>query len=128
MSRENEIASVVVDSALKVHRKLGPGLLESVYERVLAYELEKQGLTVVRQEPIAISYDGLVIDDAFRVDLVVDGELIIELKSLERVERVHKKQLLTYLRLSDKRLGLLINFGAPLLKEGQFRIVNGLEE
>ena len=128
MSRENEISGIILDAAITVHRKLGPGLLESVYERVLEYELKRRGLIVERQKPIAIEYEDLVIKDSFRADLVVEDKVIIELKSVERVEKVHKKQVLTYIRLADKRLGLLINFGAPLLKDGIFRIVNGLEE
>jgi GxxExxY protein len=125
---ENEIAKEIVDCAYKVHKILGPGLLESVYERVLAYELEKKNLTVLRQQPISINYETLQFDEGFRADLVVEGKVIVELKSVEKVAPVHKKQLLTYLRLGDKRLGLLINFGEPLIKDGITRIVNGLEE
>ena len=128
MSRENEISGIILDAAITVHRKLGPGLLESVYERVLEYELKRRGLIVERQKPIAIEYEDLVIKDSFRADLVVEDKVIVELKSVERIEKVHKKQVLTYIRLADMRLGLLINFGAPLLKDGIFRIVNGLEE
>jgi len=128
MSRENEISGIILDAAITVHRKLGPGLLESVYERVLEYELKRRGLIVERQKPIAIEYEDLVIKDSFRADLVVEDKVIVELKSVERVEKVHKKQVLTYIRLADMRLGLLINCGAPLLKDGIFRIVNGLEE
>ena len=128
MSRENEISGIILDAAITVHRKLGPGLLESVYERVLEYELKRRGLVVERQKSIAIEYEDLVIEDSFRADLVVEDKVIVELKSVERIEKVHKKQVLTYIRLADMRLGLLINFGAPLLKDGIFRIVNGLEE
>ncbi len=128
MSRENEISGIILNAAITVHRKLGPGLLESVYERVLEYELKRRGLIVERQKPIAIEYEDLVIKDSFRADLVVEDKVIVELKSVERVEKVHKKQVLTYIRLADMRLGLLINCGAPLLKDGIFRIVNGLEE
>ena len=128
MLKENRIAKLVVDAAYNVHIKLGPGLLESVYEKVLAYELEKRELSIKRQCPIAIQYDGLVLDDGFKADIVVEDSVIIELKSVESIAPVHKKQLLTYLRLADKRLGLLINFGAPLIKKGIFRIVNGLED
>ncbi|MBZ4658498.1 MAG: GxxExxY protein [Desulfacinum sp.] len=124
---ENDIAKVVVDAALQVHRALGPGLLESVYQAVLAHELKKRGLSVQSQVPIAIRYDDLVLADAFRADLVVEQKVIVELKSVETVQPVHHKQLLTYLRLADLRLGLLINFGAVLLKEGIFRVVNRLE-
>jgi GxxExxY protein len=125
---ENQIATQIVDAAFKVHSKLGPGLLESVYEVALAYELEKRGLSVKRQVPVPIKYDDLVFDEGFRADTIVDDSVIVELKSVESIASVHKKQLLTYLRLADKRLGLLINFGAPLIKQGIFRIVNGLKE
>lgn len=128
MSRENEIAEIVVDAALKVHRTLGPGLLESVYERVLEYELKHRGLSVERQKAIPVEYENLRIEDSFRADLVVENKVILELKSVEHIEKVHKKQLLTYIKLADMRLGLLINFGAPLLKDGLVRMVNGLEE
>jgi len=128
MSRENELSEIIVDAALKVHRELGPGLLESVYEGVLEFELRKRGHEVERQKPIAVEYEELKIEDSFRADLVVEDKVIIELKSVERMEKVHKKQLLTYIRLADIRLGLLINFGLPLLKDGLVRMVNGLEE
>lgn len=101
--------------------------MESVYQAVLAHELKKRGLSVQSQVPIAIRYDDLVLADAFRADLVVEQKVIVELKSVETVQPVHHKQLLTYLRLADLRLGLLINFGAVLLKEGIFRVVNRLE-
>jgi GxxExxY protein len=124
---ENDIAKIVVDAAYKVHRELGPGLLESVYETVLAHEIVKRGLAVQEQVAIPIQYDGMAFEEGFRADLVVADALIVELKSVEKVLPVHKKQLLTYLRLADKRLGLLINFGANLIKDGIFRVVNGLE-
>lgn len=124
---ENNIAKIIVDAAFKVHRVLGPGLFESVYETVLAHEIEKRGLAVERQKVIPIIYEGLFLDEGFRADLVIDDRIIVELKSVETVSPVHKKQLLTYLRLADKRLGLLINFGANLIKDGIFRVVNGLE-
>jgi GxxExxY protein len=124
----NEVAKTVVDGAMRVHMELGPGLLESAYEAVLAYELEKRGLRVQRQVPFGIAYDGLTVAEAFRADLVVEEQVIVELKSLESVHPVHKKQVLTYLRFSGMRLGLLINFGARLLRNGIFRFVNGLEE
>ena len=107
-----------VDAAFKVHTTLGPGLLESVYLAVLAYEIEKRGLSVAREVPIPVQYDSLVFEEGFRADLLVAERVIVEVKSVERSHPVHKKQLLTYLRLARKRLGLLINFGAPLLKEG----------
>lgn len=124
---ENEIAKVV-NSAFHIHKKTGPGLLESVYEVILAQELKKQGLIVERQKAIPIVFEGYKFDEGFRADIVVNDILIVELKSVETIAPVHKKQLLTYLRLTDRKLGLLINFGASLIKEGIFRIVNGLEE
>jgi GxxExxY protein len=123
---ENEIAKIVVDAAIKVHRALGPGLLESVYEIVLAHELAKRGLKVERQVSIPIEYNGLKFQEGFRADIVVEEKIIVELKSVENIQPVHKKQLLTYLRLADMRLGLLINFGSALLKDGISRVVNGL--
>ena len=123
---ENEIAKKSVDAAMTVHRRLGPGLLESVYEKTLAYELAKLGLDVKVQEPVPIRYDGMVFDNAFKADLIVEYKVVVELKSVETAQPVHKKQLLTYLRLADKRLGLLINFGSALLKDGISRIVNKL--
>ncbi|MGD9227583.1 MAG: GxxExxY protein [Desulfobacterales bacterium] len=128
MLKENKIAKLVVDAAYHVHTKLGPGLLESVYEVVLAHEIEKRGLAIKRQVSIPIQFDGLFFDEGFRADMVVEDSVILELKSIETVAPVHKKQLLTYLRLADKKLGLLLNFGAPLIKKGIFRIVNNLEE
>ena len=125
---ENDIAKTIVDAAFKIHRELGPGLLESVYETVLAHEIAKRGLAVERQKAIPIQYEGLAFEEGFRADLIVGGSVIVELKSVEKVSPVHKKQLLTYLRLADKRLGLLINFGANMIKEGIFRVVNGLKD
>jgi len=125
---ENEIAKIIVDAAFQIHKKLGPGLLESVYEIVLAYELKKRGLNVKRQVPVAIGYDDIKFDEGFRADLIVEEKVIVELKSVEKVVPVHKKQLLTYLRLADKRLGLLINFGVELIRDGISRVVNGLKE
>ena len=125
---ENEIAKLVVDAAYQVHVRLGPGLLEHVYEVVLTHELEKRGLRVVRQQPIPIEYESIQFDEGFRADVMVKDKVIVELKSVETVARVHKKQLLTYLRLADKRLGLLINFGAALIKDGIFRVVNRLQD
>jgi len=118
----------VVDTAVAVHRGLGPGLLESVYEVILAHELQERGLRVVRQVPIAIEYHGVMFDEGFRADLVVEDKVIVELKTVEKVNNAHKKQLLTYLRLSGCKLGFLLNFGAALMKEGIVRTVNGLEE
>ncbi len=123
---ENEIAKEVVDAAYKIHTKLDPGLLESVYEAVLAYELERRDLWVVRQQTISVVYEGVRLQEGFRCDLIIEDKVIIEIKSLEAVHPVHKKQLLTYLRLANKRLGLLINFGEELIKNGITRLVNGL--
>ena len=123
---ENEIAKIVVDAAYHIHRRLGPGLLESVYETVLAYELKKRGLKVKRQVPVAIVYDAIKFDEGFRVDLIVEEKAIVELKSVENVIPVHNKQLLTYLRLNDRKLGLLINFGSELIRDGISRVVNNL--
>jgi GxxExxY protein len=125
MDRINAIARQIVDAAYQVHIRLGPGLLESVYEVALAHEIQKRGIEVTRQQMIPIVYDGLHFDEGFRADLVVADVLIVELKSVEKVSPVHKKQLLTYLRLTDKRLGLLINFGENLIKDGIFRVANG---
>lgn len=123
---ENKVAEIIVDACFKIHTTLGPGLLESVYEAVLAHELQKRGLSVVRQFSLPVVYDGLVLDEGFRADLIVEDLVIIELKSVEVIAPVHKKQLNTYLRLSGKRLGLLINFGANLIKDGITRIANGM--
>ena len=122
---ENEIAKQMLDAAFAVHSKLGPGLLESVYEVVLAYELQKRGLSAERQQPIPIMYDNIRFDEAFRSDLVVNGKVIAELKSVEALLPVHAKQLLTQLRLSGIKLGLLINFGEAHLKNGIKRVING---
>lgn len=123
---ENEIAAQIVDAAFKIHTRLGPGLLESVYEVLLAHELQKRGLHVVRQMPIPIIYEGVKFDEGFRADLIVEGKVIVELKSVETVAPVHKKQVLTHLRLMNLKLGLLINFGDEFIKSGISRIVNGL--
>ena len=125
---ENQISKEVVDAAVKVHTKLGPGLLESVYESVLSRELEQRGLRIERQVPIPIEYEGLRFNEGFRADIIVEGKVILELKSVEQLAKVHHKQLLTYLRLTDMRLGLILNFGADLMKEGIKRIANGMED
>ncbi len=125
---ENEVARLIVDAAYKIHTTLGPGLLESVYETVLAYELEKRGLEIRRQVPLPVVYEKISFDEGFRADLIVQGKVLVELKSVEKVAPVHKKQLLTYLRLANKRLGLLINFGEALIKDGITRIVNRLSD
>ena len=126
--RENEVARIVVDVAFQIDTKLGPGLLESVYEAVMMHELKKRGLHVENQVAIAVEWDGVRLELGFRADLIVENCVIVELKSIEAVARVHKKILLTYLRLADRRLGLLINFGVELIKNGISRVVNRLEE
>ena len=125
---ENAIAKEIVDAAFRIHTTLGAGLLESVYHMVLAYELGRRGLRTVRQQPIPVVYGEVRIETGFRADLVVEDKVIVEIKSVELLAPVHRKQLLTYLRLADKRLGLLINFHVVLIKDGISRIVNGLEE
>ena len=125
---ENEIGTVIVDVAIAVHRELGPGLLESVYEVVFAYELERRGFSVKRQVPIPIHYKGMIFDVAFRADIVVEEKIVIEMKSVEQVSQAHKKQVQTYLRLTDCKLGFLLNFGEALMKRGITRVVNGLED
>ena len=122
---ENEIAKQILDAAFLVHTKLGPGLLESVYEVVMAYELKKRGLTPERQKAMPIVYDNVRFDEAFRSDIVVNGKAIAELKSVEALLPVHAKQVLTQLRVSGLKLGLLINFGEAHLKDGIKRIING---
>jgi GxxExxY protein len=123
---ENEIATAIVDAALKVHRAFGPGLLEKVYESALEYELIKCGFRVERQKPIVVAYDGVQLGCGFKADLIVNGLVLIELKSVEQLTDVFKKQTLTYLRLTGLKLGLLMNFNESLMKDGIRRIVNGL--
>jgi GxxExxY protein len=118
-------AADVIDVSLRLHRDLGPGLLESVYETVLAAKLTQKGYGVRRQVPVSFEFDGLAFDNAFKVDLLVEPGLLVEIKSVERLNAAHAKQLLTYLRLTEQPLGLLINFGGATLKEGLRRIVNG---
>ena len=118
------LATMAVDCGYKLHERLGPGLLESVYEAILSESLVKRGLSVQRQVPIPIVFDDLFINEGFRADLIVEGKLLLELKSVEALAPVHKKQVLTYLRLMEMPLGLLINFGAATFKEGVRRIVN----
>lgn len=124
MADVEALSAVVVDHALRIHRALGPGLLESVYEAVLAKSLDSVGIKAVRQKPVSFSFEGLMFADAFRVDIVVEDSLILEIKSVEMLSKIHAKQLLTYLRLTQQPLGLLINFGSPTLKEGLRRVVN----
>jgi len=120
----DEITEIVIDTSLKIHRGLGPGLLESVYETVLAKKLIDEGLKIKKQVAVAFEYEGITFNDGLRLDLLVEDKVIIELKSVEKVLPVHLKQLLTYLRLMHLEVGLLINFGEALLKEGVTRVVN----
>jgi GxxExxY protein len=122
---ENEIGAVVVDCAVKVHMRLGPGLLESVYETVLAYELQRRGLSVERQVPVPIFYDDIRFEEGFRADLIINCKVILELKSVEHITNAHKKQVLTYLRLTGMKVGYLLNFGEALMKDGITRCING---
>jgi len=122
---ENELAKIIVDTAFHVHQALGPGMLESVYRVVLAYELRKRGLEVLRDEPISFRYESLFFKKAFEADLIVAGKVIIEVKSVETLSRAHKKQLLTYLRLTNIKLGFVINFGDYYFKDGIARVING---
>lgn len=123
---ENEIDATIVDAAYKIHTRLGPGLMESVYEATLAYELSKRGLQLRRQQGMPVIYETVRMSVGFRADLVVGGKVIVEIKSIDAIAPVHRKQLLTYLRLADKRLGLLINFNVELIKDGITRVVNRL--
>ena len=122
---ENEIGTIIVDCAVQLHTALGPGLLETVYEVTLARRLEKRGLQVERQVAIPIEFEGEKFDEGFRADLIVGGKVIIELKSVEKTSPAHKKQLLTYLRVTGLKLGYLLNFGDALMKSGITRIING---
>lgn len=123
--KENEIGKVVVDCAVRLHMELGPGLLESVYEVILAHMLQKSGLRVERQVPIPIEFLGIRFGEGFRADIVVEDKVILELKSVENISKAHKKQVLTYLKLTGKKLGYLLNFGDELMKDGISRILNG---
>ena len=123
---ENELSRIVVDDCFKIHKMLGPGLLESVYEEVLFYELRKYDLACERQVNLPVFYESLKMDIGFRADIIVENKIIVELKSVETVIPVHKKQLLTYLKLSGMKLGLLVNFNTELIKDGITRVVNGL--
>ncbi len=123
---ENELSKIIVDAAFKINTNLGPGLLESVYEAVLAYELERRGCQAIKQQAIPVIYEDVKLDVGFRADLIVNHKVIIEVKSIEAVAPVHAKQLRTYLRLTDLHLGLLINFNVDLIKDGIKRVVNNL--
>ena len=125
---ENEIGGIVVSAAIAIHREMGPGLLESVYEVILTHELKERGLQVERQVSVPISFKGQHFNEGFRADIIVEGKVILELKSVERVNNAHKKQLLTYLKLTGMKLGYLLNFGEALMKNGITRTVNGLGE
>ncbi|MBW7907673.1 MAG: GxxExxY protein [Kiritimatiellae bacterium] len=127
MKQLDDITGTIVDAAVKIHMNLGPGLLESVYEAVLARSLEQRGLRAERQKAIQFEYDGMIFEEGFRTDLLVESRVVVELKSVEKLSPVHGKQLLTYLRLMNLPVGLLINFGAATLKEGLHRIVNNLQ-
>jgi len=125
---ENEIAKHIVDAAFRVHTSLGPGLLESVYEAVLAQELTRRGLRAERQQALPVVWENVHLEAGFRVDLMVENKVIVEIKSVEAIAPAHRKQMLTYLRLANKRLGILINFDVDLIKDGIARVVNGLAE
>lgn len=123
---ENEISGIVLDASIKVHRELGPGLLESAYQACLAFELENRGLFIECEKPMPLTYTGLKMDIGYRVDLMIENKVIIETKSVEVLNDIHMAQILTYLKLSDCKLGLLINFNVTLLKKGFRRVVNNL--
>jgi GxxExxY protein len=123
---ENEITGIIIDKCIKIHKHLGPGLLESIYEEILLHELQKSNLMYQRQVAIPITYDGRIFDAGYRIDIIVENKVIVELKSVEVVLPVHKKQLLTYLKISGIKVGLLINFNECLMKSGIFRIVHNL--
>lgn len=125
---ENEIAKIVVDAAFTIHTQIGPGLLESAYQAFMVFELKKRGLLVESEVPMPVQYDGVRVDVGYRADLLIEKSVVVELKSIEKVIDIHKKQLLTYLNISSLRLGLLINFGVPLIKDGITRIANDLKE
>ncbi|MES2309996.1 MAG: GxxExxY protein [Verrucomicrobiota bacterium] len=125
MEKINAISGQIVDASFYIHQKLGPGLLESVYELILLKELERRGLKCLRQSPVSIVFDGIQIQEGFKADLIVEDLVVIELKALEAIAPVHLRQLLTYLKLLNLRVGLLINFGAPLIKNGIKRVMNG---
>ncbi len=122
---ENEIGKIIVDCAVRLHMELGPGLFENVYEVLLVHMLQEAGLTVERQVPIPIQFRGIKFDEGFRADIVVEDKVILELKSIESVSKAHKKQVLTYLKLTGKKLGYLLNFGEGMMKDGISRILNG---
>ncbi len=125
---ENEIGKIIVDCAVRLHKELGPGLLETVYEVLLARMLEETGLMVKRQVSVPIEFRGVRFDEGFRADMIVEGKVIVELKSVDHINKAHKKQVLTYLKLTGMKLGYLLNFGEELMKDGIARILNGKVE
>jgi GxxExxY protein len=126
--KENQLSKIIVDCCYKIHTSLGPGLLESVYEEILAYELHKNDLRIKRQQGIKVVYEDIQMDLGFRSDIIVENKVIIEIKSVETIAPVHQKQLLTYLKITGMKLGLLVNFNEALIKHGIQRIVNGLDD
>ena len=126
MHTENEIAKLVVDVCFKIHYKYGPGLFESVYEEIFCYEWQKTGIPFVRQQAIPLVHEEIKLEVGFRADIIIDNKVIVELKSIEALAPVHFKQVQTYLKLTDLKLGLLINFNVNLIKDGIHRIVNKL--
>jgi GxxExxY protein len=124
--RENDLSKIVVNTCFNIHKELGPGLFESVYEEILAYELGQKGIEFERQKPLPVFWKAKKMDIGFRADLIVERKLIVEIKSIEAIAPVHSKQLLTYLRLTDIKLGLLVNFNEALIKDGIKRIANNL--
>ena len=123
---ENEISRIVFESGLKIHRKLGIGFYESVYETCLDYELKKSGLKVERQKPLSIKYEEIIVENAFKIDMIVEDKVLIELKAVEMLNNYFSAQLLNYLKLGNYKLGMILNFGSPLFKNGVKRVVNGL--
>lgn len=124
----NEITDKIIKASIRIHKKLGPGLFESVYEKLLVYELSKMGFRIKSQVSIPIIYDGITFDEGFRADIIVNDKVIIEVKSVKSLESVHSKQVLTYIRLTNIKLGILLNFNEALLKHGIKRVVNQLQE
>ena len=125
MLKGNQLTSEIIDAAIEVHRHLGPGLLESTYEECMAFELQQRNLTLERQLELPIMYKGIKLDQNYRIDLLVNNQAVVELKSVNKLEPIHNAQLLTYLKLSGKRYGLLLNFNVPLMKQGIKRLLNG---
>ncbi|MBE0686311.1 MAG: GxxExxY protein [Anaerolineaceae bacterium] len=125
---ENSIAKIIVDVAYKIHKTMGPGLLESAFQSFMVNDLQKRGLKIKSEVPMPVVYDKVILNNGYRVDILVEDLVIVELKAVEKIAYVHQQQLLTYLKASNLKLGLLINFGAPLIKYGIKRVVNGLEE